>query len=154
MIEVFKHFIYAFICAIGFAMLFNAPRSSLMKSGFAAGVGWALYNLSLQLSLSSVVSTFIASLSIGMISEFLAVYYKQPITVYIIPGIVPLVPGYLLYYTMISIMEGNLVNAASHGSEAMMIAIAIAGALTIVLSISSYRRRRVAFHQQKKHKAS
>ncbi len=138
---VIKHFIYAFICTIGFAVLFNAPRSSLLKSGFAGGIGWSVYIICFQISNSSVLSTFFASLCIGLISEVMAIYYKSPITVFIIPSIIPLVPGYKLYYTMLTIIERDYIGAADHGSEALMIAVAIAGALTLILSFNSYRRR-------------
>ncbi|GAB6087962.1 threonine/serine exporter family protein [Alkaliphilus crotonatoxidans] len=141
MILVFKHFVYAFMCALGFAVLFNAPRSSLFKSALAGGLGWSVYIISFQLSNSSVLSTFFASLCVGLISEVLAIYYKNPITVYIIPAIIPLVPGYKLYYTMLTIIEKDYTGAANHGSEALMIAVVIAGALTIVLSLNSLRRK-------------
>jgi len=111
--------------------------------GFAGGLGWVIYIFSNNLSGSIIVSTFVASLVIAMIGEFFAIIDKNPITVYIIPGIIPLVPGFALYNTMRSIVEQKFDLAANHGTEALLISIAISGALVIVLSLNSYRRQRV-----------
>ncbi|HZK38133.1 MAG TPA: threonine/serine exporter family protein, partial [Clostridia bacterium] len=72
----------------------------------------------------------------------LAITDGNPITVYIIPGIIPLVPGFGLYYTMLSVVEKQFDKVADYGSEAFLISMAIAGALVIVLSINTYRRQR------------
>ncbi len=142
MIEYIKNFLYAYISTIGFAIIFNAPRSTLMKSGFVGGLGWVVYALTKNLSNSIVFSTFLASLAIALIGEYFAVIDKNPNTVYIIPGIIPLVPGFAMYYTMLSIAEKEFDKAAFHGSETLLISIAIASALVIILSISSYARQR------------
>ncbi len=142
MINYFKDFLYAFISTIGFAIIFNAPRSTFVKSGFAGGMGWLIYIFTKDLLSSVVVSTFIASLAIALIGEYFAFVDKNPLTIYIIPGIIPLVPGFGLYYTMLSIVEKEFDKAAIHGSETLLISIAIASALVIVLSIVSYRRQK------------
>jgi len=132
---------------MGFAVLFNAPRSSFLKSGFAGGLGWIIYIFTKNLSASIVAATFIASLVIAIIGEFFAIMDKNPITVYIIPGIIPLVPGFGLYNTMRSIVDRRFDLAANHGTEALLISISIAGALVIVLTINSYRRQRLRLRQ-------
>lgn len=136
------NFTYAFICTVGFAIIFNVPKTSLIKSGFGGALGWTVFFSINHLVQSVVVATFIASCVIALTGEIFAIVDKQPITVYIIPGIVPLVPGFGLYHTMLSILEKNFELAMDYGSESIMVAIAIAGALTIVLSLNSYRKRR------------
>ncbi|MDR5658077.1 threonine/serine exporter family protein [Serpentinicella sp. ANB-PHB4] len=143
------NFFFAIICTVGFGVLFNVPKSSLFKAGLGGGVGWVLYNLFFNLTDSSVLATFVASFAIAVIGEIFAVLYRNPITMYIIPGIVPLVPGYGLYYTMLSIIDKNYDSAATYGSESLLISIAIAGALTIVLSINTFRKSRKPY--RKKH---
>ncbi|SES73229.1 Uncharacterized membrane protein YjjB, DUF3815 family [Natronincola peptidivorans] len=137
-----NNFIFAFICTIGFAILFNVPKTSLIKSGFGGALGWTVFTLFNYYFDSIVMATFIASLIIALIGEVFAILEKRPLTVYIIPGIVPLVPGFGLYYTMLSILERDYDLAISYGSESLLIAISIAGALTIVLSLNSYRKQR------------
>ncbi|HZK58007.1 MAG TPA: threonine/serine exporter family protein [Clostridia bacterium] len=141
MIEYIKNFSHAYISTVGFAIIFNTPKSALIKSGFAGGLGWVIYTLTRNLFGSVMFSTFIASMSIALIGEYFAIIDKNPITIYIIPGIIPLVPGFGLYNTMLSIVEKQFDKVAEHGSETLMISMAIAGALVIVLSINSYRRK-------------
>lgn len=137
-----NNFFYAFICTIGFAIIFNVPKASLIKSGFGGALGWIVFITINQLFHTVVVATFVASFIIALVGEIFAITDKQPLTVYIIPGIVPLVPGFGLYNTILSILEKKYTLAMDYGSESIMIAIAIAGALTIVLSFNSYRRKR------------
>ena len=135
------NFIYGFMCAVGFAVLFNGPKSSLFKVGIGGGAGWITYFIINQIIQSVVISTFLASLVVALLGEVFAVSEKQPATLYIVPGIIPLVPGFGLYYTMLSLLEQNYEKAIMHGVEAMLIAFLIAAALTIVFSINTYRKR-------------
>lgn len=135
-------FIYGFMCSVGFAVLFNVPRASVVKAGLCGGVGWAIYDTMVQLDLSVVISTLIASLGIAVLGEVFAVLDKQPATLYLVPGIIPLVPGFGVYYTMLSLLEQNYERAIQQGVEALLIAVLIAAALTIVLSVNMYRKKR------------
>ena len=114
----------------------------MIKSGLVGGLGWLIYVLTKSLFNSVIFSTFIASMSIALLGEYFAFIDKNPVTIYIIPGIIPLVPGFGLYNTMLSIVEKQFDKVAEHGSETLMISMAIAGALVIVLSVNSYRRQR------------
>lgn len=142
MLEYVLSFFYAFLSTLGFAVLFNVPKSSFVKSGLTGGIGWIIFLLTKNLSGSVIGSTFLASFVIAFIGEFFAIIDKNPITVYIIPGIIPLVPGLGLYNTMLSIVEKDFTLAANYGSEVLLISVAISGALVIVLSINSIRRQR------------
>ncbi|ACB84439.1 threonine/serine exporter family protein [Natranaerobius thermophilus] len=136
------NFIYGFMCTVGFAVIFNSRKSSLVKAGLGGGIGWATHFIINHNFQSVVISTFVASLVIALLGEIFAVIDKQPATLYIIPGIVPLVPGFGLYYTMLSLLEQNYNSALQHGIETILIAILIAAALTIILSINTYRKQR------------
>ncbi len=144
MINIILHFLYAFVCTIGFAIIFNTPRASLLKAGFTGAIGWTVYRLTSHYSPSIVFSSFLGAFFVALSGEIFAIVDKKPMTVYVIPGIVPLVPGYSLYYTMLSILENDNVTALERGSEAFMVAISIAAALTIILSLNAYRKRRLA----------
>ena len=122
--------------------IFNTPKFALVKIGFVGGSGWIIYIFTKDLFNSAIFSTFIAFMGIALIGEYFAITDKNPITIYIIPGIIPLVLEFSLYYTVLSIIEKQFDKVAVHGSETLMISMAIAGALVIVLSINSYRRRR------------
>lgn len=137
-----KDFIYAYMCTIGFAVLFNVPKTSTLRAGLGGALGWTIYLIMNNYSDSVVISAFVASFAIALMGELFAILEKQPVTVFIVPGIVPLVPGFGLYYTILSILEKDYELAIKYGSESLLIAISIAGALTVVLSLNSYRKEK------------
>ena len=80
-------------------------------------------------------NVFLASCFVGVLSEIFARFRKEASTVFTIPGIICLVPGSNIYYTMAAILEQNFNQAASVGTETLMMAGAIAAGLLIVGSL-------------------
>ncbi|MTI67632.1 MAG: threonine/serine exporter [Firmicutes bacterium] len=131
-----KQFIYAFISTIGFSIIFNIPRDSIIKSGIGGALGWIVNILINQQLGSSSAGAFLGAITVGLIGEFFARLFKKPATVFIIPGIIPLVPGAGMYYTMRAIIEKKFITAAETGSETFFIAASIATGVIISSSIS------------------
>lgn len=127
--------IYAFICTIGFAILFNIPKKNIVQSGIGGALGWVVY-INAQTVLDSVVfSAFVGAFVVGIVGEIFARIYKEPGTIFIIPGIIPLVPGYGLYYAMLKSVENDYAAAMQSGLETFLVAIAIASAIISTTSI-------------------
>ncbi|WP_130806792.1 threonine/serine exporter family protein [Senegalia massiliensis] len=136
----FKHFIFAFISTVGFSIIFNISRDSIVKSGINGAVGWIIYIIFVEHLNSPVMGSFFGALSVGILGEFFARRFKKPATVFIIPGIVPLVPGSGMYYTMLAVTEKRFIDAAEIGSETIFIAAAIASAIIISISTAKIIR--------------
>lgn len=130
-----KQIIYSFLSTIGFAVLFNIPKGSILMSGINGAAGWAIYMIINNIYSSPVAATFLAAITVGLIGEILAKHFKKPATVFIIPGIVPLVPGAGTYYTMLAIVEKNFLEAANIGTETLFIAGSIASGIIISSSL-------------------
>lgn len=129
-------FIFAFLSTTGFAVFFNIPKDSVIKSSFCGAIGWVLYIISTELFSSRIGATLIAAITVGLVGEFMAKNYKKPATIFTIPGIIPLVPGAGMYYTMLSIIDKNFIGAAESGTEAIFTAIAIAIGIIVSSSFS------------------
>lgn len=140
--ENIKQFIYSFIATLGFSILFSIPKNSIIKSGFTGALGWIVNTVVSNILGSQVIGIFCGALTVGLLGEILAKYFKKPATIYIIPGIVPLVPGAGMYYTMLALTEKRFYDAASIGTETIFIAVAIAIGI-ILSSILSKSIRRV-----------
>ena len=96
------------------------PKNSIFKSGIAGALGWVtFYIISINFN-SHISGTFFAAIAVGILGELLARYYKKPATVYIIPGIVPLVPGAGMYYTMLALVRKDFYVAISKGTETFL----------------------------------
>ena len=88
-------FLLAFVATMAFAILFQAPRSTLPCSGFVGALGWVIFIImAKKLGHSTPVANFCATVLLAAAGEISARLFKQPSTVYIIPGIIPLVPGW------------------------------------------------------------
>jgi uncharacterized membrane protein YjjB (DUF3815 family) len=130
-----SQFIFAYISTVGFAVMFNAPRKAVYKSGLAGALGWLCYMITLEFTPSKGMASFVGALVVGLVSEWYAVQTKRPVTIYVIPGIIPLVPGFGLYYTILSIIQHDYPNAANTGFEAIFMAIGIALGLILALQV-------------------
>lgn len=104
----FYAFLFSFLATAAFGILFQAPRKSLVTSGIIGAVGWVIFVfLRFYLEHNSFYANFLATIFIALSSEFVARVFKQPVTVYVLPGIIPLVPGLGMYRGMTKIIEKN-----------------------------------------------
>lgn len=135
-LNILKQFFISSIGTLGFAILFGIPSNAIFQSAFIGGVGWTFNYLFSQHFNSLISGAFFGALAVGVIGEAFARYYKKPATVFIIPGIIPLVPGSGMYYTMAALVENNFQNALNKGVETFFIATAISVGIIITTSLS------------------
>ncbi|MCH3914092.1 MAG: threonine/serine exporter family protein [Acidaminococcaceae bacterium] len=91
----------AFVATLAFAVLFNSPRKIIFQAGIVGAVGFAIYIYLMEtLELSSMTSNFAGTVGLSVCSEIFARRYKEPVTVFSVPGFLPLVPGLPLYRAM------------------------------------------------------
>lgn len=117
---------YSFFATVGFAIYFGAPVNAILPSGIAGGVSWSFYYIIFLIFNNKILATFMGALLVGTLGEILAIKYKKPATVFITPGLVPLVPGAGMYYTMSYLVSRSYNEAISSGTEVFFIAAAIA----------------------------
>ena len=128
----YLHFLFSFFATVGFSVFFNSPKSTLISSGFVGGVGWTVFCFFNQITQNNIFSNFIASLFVSYISEVLARKLKQPAIVFLIPGIIPLVPGLGMYNTMLYLIQRDYINGIAKGVDVLFVAGAISlGALVV-----------------------
>lgn len=129
--------IYSFFCVAGFSIMFNLPRKLIFIASLNGMIGWMVYVILQTLGTNFIIPAFIGSICVGVIGEVLAIKHRKPATLFIIPGIIPFVPGYGIYNTMYHIVDQNFNAALVYGAESMFIAISIA--CGIVLATSTVR---------------
>ena len=64
-------------------------------------------------------------------SEIMGRLTKVPVPIYLVPCVIPLVPGGGLYETMFNFVAGNYAAAATAGMRTLQIALGIAGGIVI-----------------------
>lgn len=128
-------FLFAFCSTIGFCILFHVPKKHIISASFVGACGWLAYSYLAETGAGSIVACFVGSCVVAFFSELFARIFKDAATIFIIPGILPLVPGANMYYTMLAILEGNSQKTAAIGTETLLMAGAIAVALLAVASV-------------------
>ena len=138
--------VYAFFSAIGFSVLFNIPRREMLFAGVCGSIGWFGYIAVRDKFSSVIVAAFIGALFVGISAEIFARIRKKPATLFVIPGMIPLVPGYGLYYSMLKIIEKNYDEALNVGFETLLVAISIASAIIIATSFGRVLKRTMGIY--------
>lgn len=133
------NFIFSCLATIGFSIFFNSPLRSLLPAGIIGGIGWTIYTILFDISGNAILANFFAATLISLLSEILARRMKFPAIIFVIPGILPLIPGLGLYNTMLSLVEGRYTDAMSIGTNSLFVSAAIAmGVLLITSLVSTY----------------
>ena len=124
----------AFVGTVGFSALFGAPRRFYLYCGLAGVAGWEVY-LFVSTVHSVVGAAFFAALTVAAISHVMARLRHCPVTVFLICGIIPLVPGGGIFWTAYYLVTDQLRLAAETGFVALKVTIAIAGGIILASGI-------------------
>ncbi|MCC3356367.1 threonine/serine exporter family protein [Bacillus sp. REN16] len=138
------HLITSLIASSTFGIIFNVPKKSLLKCGLVGMIGWMLYIYLFLEGVDAVYATLAASVLVAIISHIFAKVYKNPVIIYSIVGIIPLVPGGISYDAMRKFVENDYSTALPLAARAFMISGAIAFGLVIseVLNQLIIRRKK------------
>ncbi len=108
-------FVVAIFATIGFAVLFGAPKKETVLCGITGAIGWIIYEAMIVQDINGLLATGVAAFVLTFVVRCLAVCRRMPATVYLLPGIFPLVPGSQLYYTAYYLFLGSRDEFVSHG---------------------------------------
>jgi len=126
--------ICSFIGTIAFSHLFNVPRKHYFFCGLVGAVGYLCYCLA-DIRMTPTFSTFLATMVVVLFSRILTVIRKCPITIFLISGIFPLVPGASVYNTAYYFVMNNLDEAVVWGINSLKVAFAIVLGIVFIVSI-------------------
>ena len=107
------HFIISFIATVLFSIIFNAPKKLLLACGFVGAVAWTIYQMTVGLDLGKVGASFLGSLILGLMSHTMSRRYKRPVIIFIVPGIITLVPGGAAYEATRYLVSNNYTYAVN-----------------------------------------
>ena len=139
----FAHFVVAVIATISFGITFQMPRRHYLACGLTGAVGWMVYIFGVELlGMSPAIATLVATLPLTGCARFFSITHKAPVTIFLLPGIFPLVPGAGIYYTAYYFIQNNNALALSNGISTFKIAVVLATGIALVLGIPLPHRRR------------
>lgn len=115
----------------------NISKKDIFWGAVVGGLGWFVYSVLIPNGeKAGTESYFWGSIAVALLSEVLAFLKKNPATVYLIPGLLPLVPGSGMFQTMRAAVTGNLDNALHLALTTLTTAGATALAVAIIASIA------------------
>lgn len=118
----------AFLGIISVSVIYGIDRKFMVYCGADGAIGWLVYLMVGRYTDSESIKAFIATLCVAMIAHVFARVIKAPVTIFLIPGILPLVPGIGMYRSVYHFMiEDGL---ASHY---MIETIKTAGAIAMAI---------------------
>lgn len=133
--------IYAFIVSLGFGVLFNVRGKNLFYAALGGALGWLCYMITINLSASPMLATFLASVTLSIYSEIFSRILKNPVTLFLICALIPLVPGSGMYYTVLEAVQGNVMESLNRGIETLSLAGLIALGIILVSTLSRLIQR-------------
>ncbi|MGL4655671.1 MAG: threonine/serine exporter family protein [Sarcina sp.] len=100
--------IACFLATFAFSIIFNIRGKFLIWASIGGAISWFFYKLILDASSSNTLSMFGSAVIFSSYAEILARKLKTPVTTLVVCGLIPLVPGSGMYYTMSSAVNGNI----------------------------------------------
>lgn len=125
----------AFLAVVCFGLLLEMPKRYLVDAGVVGGAGWLVYLLTAQWSGSNILAAFASTLVVALISHIFARFLKAPVTVFLVAGILPAVPGASIYRCVFYVIRSGRSLSTYYLVKTLQIAGAIAVAIFIMDSI-------------------
>ncbi|MCL2054827.1 MAG: threonine/serine exporter family protein [Oscillospiraceae bacterium] len=123
-----------FVASIAFGVQFNIKPRHLIGAAIGGFGCQLIFIITQATGASEIISCFTAALAITIYAEILARKLRVPVNMYLVVGIIPLVPGRYIYETMITLVDGDIDIFLRSFTDT----IAIAGAIAMgVFSASS-----------------
>lgn len=138
MMEYIKEGIFAFLGTIAFSIMINIPKKEIFYCGIAGGIGWIFYSICMSSGLSSAYSNFAGTLFITYFARLFAIIRKNPVSVFLISGIITLVPGTSIYNMALNFIMTDNDMAIFYALETIKIACGIAFGIIIVLALPQF----------------
>ncbi|MDR2465546.1 MAG: threonine/serine exporter family protein, partial [Streptococcaceae bacterium] len=117
---------FSLVATMAVCILWNVSRYVLFYCGLTGAIGWMVYWVLTQFHLSIPLAAVAGSVVVAIVSNHYSRKCKMPVTVFNIPGIVPLVPGGLAYEAMKDLANGDYQHFMQTSVQTAMVAVAIA----------------------------
>lgn len=117
---------FGFLSSVGFGVITNVPRRTLMASGITGGLAWGVYVIVDQVSGNLILPNLLAAVTIGVLANIAAIAVRAPVNVMYVPCLVSLVPGAIIYMSMKDFTLGHDVTAQQGLIKTLTVAFALA----------------------------
>lgn len=115
-----------------YGIIMSVPKRPLFYGSCCGAGAYLVYRLIHVIGGREMIGYLAGSLVAAVCAEVLARRCKMPVTIFILPGIIPLVPGVGLYRSMLYLIQNDLTGALNEGVRTLFISGIIAVTVAIV----------------------
>ncbi len=130
--EVVVQVVSAFFGVLAVAVLFQVPKKYLVWTGLIGAIGWLVNIIGMNVNGNAIFTSFLAAFAVAVLSQIFARISKAPVTVYLVTGILPLVPGVGMYRTVYYLLRNDTAQTSYYLSYTLQVAGMIALAIFVV----------------------
>lgn len=140
--EAIKTLVTAFIGTFGFALLYGLRKRYILPASLGGLISWAAYLLfdyiflGKQMFLSCLFATMITAIYVNI----LAYRIKAPTTLFLLPAILPLIPGSDLYYMFLYFYRSDYGNMKHYAVNLVTFMFAIAIGMSVIWSLKYIKK--------------
>lgn len=127
----------AFVAVAGFGTVLGVPKKLLLWAGIDGALGWMTYLVVFHSTSSVVFGSFVGAVVISTGAHVCARIFKTPVTLFLIPANMTLVPGAGMYRIVYNILKSENGMANFYLLQTLQVAGVIALAIFIVNVIFS-----------------
>ena len=121
---------------LGFNILFNIRGRKLVLATLGGVISWTVFLLLAPLFPSEAMRYFLSAATVTVYGEVLARVEKTPTTTFLVPSIVPLIPGSALYYTMNYALNKHWNQFVQQAFYTMQLAFSLAAGIIAVTTVT------------------
>nr|WP_057880283.1 threonine/serine exporter family protein [Companilactobacillus kimchiensis] len=105
--EIVYGFIFGFLSSVGFGIITNNPRRTLIPAGLVGAIAWIVYIIVGWYNHGLIMPNLLGAVVIGLLGNLCAILVRAPVNIFYVPCLVSLVPGAILYDSMKNFTLGN-----------------------------------------------
>lgn len=144
-----------FIVVLVFAVMLEIPKHLLLYAGLVGAFAQSAMFVAGLYTKNTMVQVFMGALMIALVSHIFARALKAPASVFLVAGILPIVPGEAIYRAVYYFIRGNQNMVNLYFSKTLSIAGAIALAIFIMdsaFTLLSRKREEARIRRKKREK--
>lgn len=131
----------AAVGSLGFGMYVNSKNNKLFSIAISGFLNYFSYYATYKMTGSVFTASTVCALVTFVYSNIMAYVEKCPSTVFILTGLIPIVPGASLFYMMQNLVLSNKALFIKYGIEASWTVIGIAFGITLASVILKIIRK-------------
>ncbi|MDE5859414.1 MAG: threonine/serine exporter family protein [Oscillospiraceae bacterium] len=127
--------VYSLIASIAFGVQFNVRLRHIITAGIGGTITQLIFMSFEYSGTGEMLCYFFSAAAVSVYSEIMARRLHAPVNMYLVIGIIPLVPGGYMYNTMITLIGGDVDMFSRQFAESVGIAGSIAMGVFAVSAI-------------------